>query len=114
MLLKPPEIASNKKNAVFEKSFKILNFDSNGMQLELTVSVYTEAQFTDGKPKRLVKTKIFVKTSSLGIVNYVTPRSQKNDRIVVKLSPKTFYGPKLVLNYHHGSKGHSKFSHSLW
>ena len=77
ILIKPPEVVSNKKSAVFEKSFKILNFDSNGMQLKLTVSVYTGAQFTDGKPKRLVKSKIFVKTASLGIINNVTPRSQK-------------------------------------
>ena len=31
ILLKLPELASNKKNTVFEKSYKILNVGSNGM-----------------------------------------------------------------------------------
>ena len=88
---------------MFEKSFKILNFGSNGMQLKFTVSVHIGAQFTVGKPKILLKPKISAKTASLGIINNVSPRSQKNQKILVKLSQKTFSGPKLGLYYHYGS-----------
>ena len=98
---------------VFKKSFKILNFGSNGMQLKFTVLIHIGAQYTDGKPKILVKTKISAKTTFSEIINNVTPRSQKNHIILVKLSHKAFSGPKLGLNYHHGSKGHHKFSHRL-
>ena len=95
-----------------EKSFKILNFGSNGMQLMFTFSVHTGAQFTVGKPKISLKTKSTAKTASLVIINKVSPRSQKNHRIIVKFSQKILSGSKLGLD-HHGSKGHHKFSHSL-
>ena len=108
VLQKLPEMKT-----VFEKSFKILNFGLNGMQLKFTVLVHIGAQYTDGKPKILVKTKISAKTTFSGIINNVTPRSHKNHRIPVKLSHKAFSGPKLGLNYQHGSKGHHKSSHSL-
>ena len=102
-----PEVISNKKNIVFGKSFKILNFGSNGMQLRFTVLVHFGAQFTDRKPKLLLKPKISAKNASLGII----PRSQKNYWILKKLSQKTFFGPKFGLNCHHGSKVHHTSSH---
>ena len=40
-----PLVVSNKKKTVFKKSFKILNFGSNGMQLKFTVSVHFGTQF---------------------------------------------------------------------
>ena len=83
------------------------------MQLRFTVSVHIGAQFTIRKQKLLLKTKISAKNASLGIINNLSPRSQKNQKILVKLSEKISSGPKLGLDYHHGSKGHHKFSHSL-
>ena len=108
-----PEVISNKKNTMFGKSFKIMNFGSYEMQLKFTVLVHFGAQFTARKPKKLLKTKISAKTVTLAIINNVSPRSQKNQRILGKLSQKTFFGTKLGLNCHHGSKDHHKFSHSL-
>ena len=61
---------------MFEKS------GSTGMQLKFTVSVNFGAQFTAGNPKLLLKTKISAKTASFGIVNKVSPMSQKNHRIL--------------------------------
>ena len=49
---------SSKTNMVFEKSFKILNFGSNGMHLMFTVLVHFGAQFTTRKLKKLLKTNI--------------------------------------------------------
>ena len=59
------------------------------------------------KTKNIAKNQDFCKNCILRN-NNVNPRSQKNHRILGKLSLKTFFGPKLGLNYHHGSKGHSK------
>ena len=42
-----------------------------------------------GKSKILLKTKSSGKITSLGISNNVSPRSQKNHRILVKLIKKT-------------------------
>ena len=108
-----PEVISNKKNTMFGKPFKILNFGSNGMQLNFTVLVHFGAKFTARKTKKLLKTTTSAKTVSLGMINNVRPRSEKNQRILRKLSQKTFFGTKLGLNCRHGSKGHHKFSHSL-
>ena len=103
-----PEVVSNKKNS----AWKILQ--NLGFWLKWNVvSVHIGSQFTVGKPKILLKTKTSAKSASLGIINNVSPRSQKNHRILVKLSQKTLSRPKLGLRYNHGSKGHHKFSHSL-
>ena len=59
--------------------------------------VHFGAQFTAGKPKILQKTKISAKTTSLGISNNVSPRSQKNNRVLAKLNKKN-WGPKLGLH----------------
>ena len=59
------------------------------------------------KSKNIAKNQDFCKKSILGN-NYVSPRSQKNHRILEKLSLKTFLGLKLGLNCHHGLKGHSQ------
>ena len=48
--------------------------------------------------KKLLKTKISAKIKSLGLSNSVSPRSQKNHSILVKLNKKTFFWPKLNLN----------------
>ena len=44
------EVVSNKSDTVCEKSWKILNFGSEGMHPKFTVLVYFEAQFTARKP----------------------------------------------------------------
>ena len=87
---------SDKTNIVFEKSFKVFNFGSNGMHPKFTVLVDFRAQFTARKLKILLKAKISGKTTSLGTSNDVTPRSQKSHRILVKLSKnKHFLDPNL-------------------
>ena len=73
---------------MFEKSFRILNFGSNGTHPKLTVLVHFGSQFTTGNPKILLKIKISVKTPFFGISINVSHRSQKNRRILVKLSEK--------------------------
>ena len=76
---------------VFEKSFKILNFGLNGMHSKFTVLVHFGAQFIPQKPKKLPKTKIYAKTASLGIPNNLSPRSQKNYKILVAWNKKFFF-----------------------
>ena len=110
-----PEVVSNKINTVWTIIQNFAYFGSNGTRLKFTVLFTFGAQFTAGKPKILLKTKIFAKTKSLGISNNVSPRSQKNYRILVKLSKKYFLGGQI------GSKspsrvtpkGDQKFSQSL-
>ena len=60
------------------------------MHPKFTVLVHFGAQFTTPKPKKLLQTKIYTKTASLGIPNNVSPRSQKNHRILVELSKKNW------------------------
>ena len=63
------------------------------------VLVHFGTQFTAGKPQILLKTNISAETSSLGTSNNESPRSQKNYRILVKLSKKkVFWGSQLGLN----------------
>ena len=108
-----PKVVSNKKKTVFEKSFKILDFCSNGTCPKFTALVHLGAQVTAGKPKTLLKT---ARATLLRISSNEIPRSQKNQRILVTLSEKTFLGgTKLGLNCPHGTTPtvHQKFSHSL-
>ena len=93
-----PEVVPNKTNTVLEKSFEILNFSLNGRHVKFTVLFHFAAQCTAGKPKIMLKIKIFTKTGSLRISNSISTRSQKNHRVLVKLNKKTFFGPKLGLN----------------
>ena len=79
------------RKTVLQKSFKILHFGSNGTRPRFMVLVHFGAQFTAGQPKILIKAKISAKTTSLGISNSVSPRSQKNHSILVKLSKKHFW-----------------------
>ena len=86
------------------------------MHPKFTVLVHFGAQFTTRKPKKLLKTKIYAKTASLGIPNNVSPRSQKNHRILVELGKKKFFvcaqiGSKLPPGA--ASKVYQKFSHIL-
>ena len=87
---------------MFEKSFNILNFSLNRRHAKFTVLFHFGVQFTAGKPKMLLITKISAKTKSLGIPNSVSSTFQRNDRILVKLKKKneTFFwaqtGPKLL------------------
>ena len=83
---------SPRRQKLFEKPFKILHFGSNGTRPTFMVLVHFGAQFITGKPKILLKTKISAKTTSWGISNSISPRSQKNHRILVKLSQKNFWG----------------------
>ena len=47
-------------------------------------------QFTAGKPEILLKDNISEKATSLRISNNVSPRSKKNQKILVKLKKKEF------------------------
>ena len=106
-----PEVVSEKKSA-FEKSFKILNFSLNGKHPKFTVLFHFGAWCTAGKPKILLKTKIFAKTISLGISNSISLVSQKNHKILVKSNKKIFLwaqtGSKLPSVT--APKGYQKFS----
>ena len=61
------------------------------MHPNFTVLAHFRAQFTARKSKILFKTKMSGKTTSLGILNNVSPWSQKTHRIFVKLSKKKFF-----------------------
>ena len=94
ILLKGSVVVLNKTNTVFQKSFKIFNFGSNGTHPKFTVLVHFGAQFTARKLKILLKTRISAETTYipkfLGISNTVSLRCQKNHIILVKLS--IFFG----------------------
>ena len=81
---------------MFEKSIEILDFGSNVTHPKLTLLVHFGTQFTAGKANNIAKTKLSAKILFLGISNTKTSRSKKNDIILIKLSKKTFWGPKLV------------------
>ena len=72
-----------------------MHFGSNGRHPKFTVLVHFGVHFTAGKPKILLKIKISAKTTSLGISNNISSRSQKDHRILVKL---TKWCSKLTLN----------------
>ena len=55
-----------------------------------------------------LKTKISAKPASIGIINNIYSRSQKNHRSLRKLSGKSFFEPKLGLLCHNGSKSYSQ------
>ena len=76
------------RKTLLKESFEILNFSINRRHPKFTVLVLFRAQFTTGKPKILLKTKIITKTTSLGISNSVRSRTQKNHRILVILNKK--------------------------
>ena len=87
------------RKILFKKPFKNFNFNINGRHPSFTVLSHFGTQFTTRKPKTLLKTKTYAKTTSLGKSNSVRPRSQKNHRILVKLNKKeTIFGPNLGLN----------------
>ena len=119
ILLKWSEVAPNKTNTVFQKSFKLLNFGSNGTHLKFTVLVHFGTQFTARIPKILLKTRTSAKTTyrptSLGISINVSLRSQKNHVILIKVNKKNFLGTQIRSKLHPSptSKGHHKFSLSL-
>ena len=122
ILLKGSVVVLNKTNTVFQKSFKIFNFGSNGTHAKFTVLVHFGAQFTARKPKILLKTRISGKTTYrpiyLGISNNVSLRSENNHIILVKSS--NFLGGgglggQIGSNLPPGPtfKGHHRFSLSL-
>ena len=103
ILQKWSELVPNKANTLFQKSFKILNFGSNGPHPKFTILVHFGTQFTARKPKILQKTRFSAQTvyrpTYLGISNNVSLKSQKSHIILVKLSKKTCEGAnKLGLN----------------
>ena len=87
----------------------------NGMYLKFTVLVHFWAQYTPGKCKILQKTKIFPKTTSLGLSNNKSPRSHISHRSLIQLIKIPIFGalngPKLPPGA--GRKGHHKFSHII-
>ena len=68
-------------------------------------------QFTTGRPKILLKTKVSGKTVSLGVLDNISPMPQKNHRSPAKLS---FWAQIYKLPPGAASKGYQKFSHSLY
>ena len=100
------DFVSNKINTVFERSAEILYFGSNATHPKLTILVHFGSQFTTGKTKNIAKNWNFC-----GISNPKTPRSQRTDKILVKLSKKKhFWGQYCSLDT---IISHQKFSHSL-
>ena len=65
------------RQILLQKSFKIMNFRSDGTYHKFTVSVHFGAQYTAGKPNILLKTKISAKATSLGIWNSASSWSKK-------------------------------------
>ena len=110
-----PEVVYHKTNTLREQSFKIECLSTNGTYPKYTVLVHFWAQFTPRKQKMLPKTKIFPETTSLGISNDSSPKSQINRRILIKNIKKPIFwaqnGPKLPPGV--CQKGQHKFSHSL-
>ena len=100
-----PEVVYNKKNSVW-KILQNLEFWLKCSAIKVNYFGPYWGPIYYWKTKNIVKNQNFCN-------NCVTSRSHKNHRILAKLNQKTFSGPKLGLNYHHGSKGHQKFSHSL-
>ena len=96
-----PEVVSNKTNIVFQKSFKILNFESNGTHPKFTVLLYFGARFTARKPKILLKTRIFAKTTYI-LRNIKKWKPQFPKKLLypckIKQKKKIFFGPTLSLN----------------
>ena len=93
-----PEVVSNKKNTLFENYFRILHFSSNGIYPKSTVLGHFGAQFTPGKPEKLLKPNIFAETVSLELSNNINCRSQKAHIVRVKLIKALFFGPKIHIN----------------
>ena len=94
-----PEVVYCKKKIVCEQSFKIKCLSTNGTYPKFTVLVRFWALFTPGKQKILKKTRIFLESTSLGLSNYTSPKSQINHRILTKIIKKIpFFGPKMGLN----------------
>ena len=58
---------------------------------KFTVLVHFGTQFTARKTKILLKTTIFAKTTFLEMSNNVSPRSQKNQRVLVPLNKKEIF-----------------------
>ena len=80
-----PEVVSNKINTVW-KILPNLDFWIKWNAVKFHIG----AQFTVGKPKILLKTKIFAKTASLGIINNISSRSQKSQNSF-KITPKNTF-----------------------
>ena len=94
-----PEVVDHETKTVCEQCFKIRCLSANGTYPKLSVLVYFWAQFTRGKIKILPKTKIFPETTSLGLSDDTSPKSQIDRRILIKIIKKTpFLGPKIDLN----------------
>ena len=96
-----PEVVHHETKTVCEQLFKIRYLSTNGTYPKFSVLVHFWAQFTPKKRKILPKTKIFPKTTSIGISDYTSSKSQIDRRIGPKLPP----GAR--------SRGRHKFSHSL-
>ena len=85
---RPVVVVSHKTKTASKQSFKIKCLSGNGTYPKLKVLVHFWAQFTPGKPKILLKTRIFPETTSLLISNNTSNRSQINHRILIKLIQK--------------------------
>ena len=107
-----PEIASNKTNSVFEKSFKILNFSLNRRYPNFTVYFHFGAQFTTGKPKILLKNQTFCKNYILRIIKQRKSQVQEKSQNSCKIKRKKNYlgpnWPPVTV-----PKAYQKFWHSL-
>ena len=86
-----------------------MSFGSYRTHQTFTVLVHFGVQFTAGKPKILLTTKISAKTISLGISNNVSPRPKKNHRILIKLSESNILCTQI--GFKMSPWGHTKVSH---
>ena len=83
-----PGVVHQKIKTEYEQCFKIKWLSKNGTYPKFTVLVHFWAQFTLRKCKILPKSKVFPETTSLGLSNDTSPKSQINRRILTKIIKK--------------------------
>ena len=90
-----PEVVHHETKSVYEQCFKIINISTNGTYPKFSILVHFWAQFTPGKRNIFPKTKFFPQTTSFGLSDDTSPKSQINRRILIKIFKNThFLGPK--------------------
>ena len=90
-----PEVEYHRPMTLYEESLKLMSLRGKGTYPKFWVLVHFWAQFTPGKHKILLKTLIFPKTTSFGLSDDTSPKSNRNHIILIYLIKKThFLGPK--------------------
>ena len=94
-----PEVFHHNTKTECEQCFTIRCLSTNGTYPKFTVFVNFWAQFTSRKMEILPKTKLFSETTSLGLSDEASCKSQVNRRILIKIiTQNPFLGPKMGLN----------------